>query len=78
MSLKYIFLEVTMLEVKFSSLGTLTPSDTSIPFELKCHKFPLHLAFFMTINKSQGQSIKHVGLDLRSPFIALKQSGRTP
>ncbi|KIJ15232.1 hypothetical protein PAXINDRAFT_77842 [Paxillus involutus ATCC 200175] len=48
---------------------TLTPSDTSIPFELKCHQFPLCLAFSMTINKSQGQSIKHVGLDLRSPVF---------
>jgi hypothetical protein len=33
---------------------TLTPSNAGLPFHLKCHQFPIQLAFAMTINKSQG------------------------
>ena len=40
-----------------------------IPFTLRRLQFPLRLAFAMSINKSQGQSVKHVGLDLRSPVF---------
>ena len=32
-------------------------------------QFPVRLAFAMTINKSQGQSVKHVGIDLRTPVF---------
>ena len=32
-------------------------------------EFPLRLAFVMTINKSQGQSLKHVGLDSGLLFL---------
>ena len=45
---------------------TLSPSDMQLPFQLKRRQFPVSLAFAMTINKSQGQSVKHVGLDLRT------------
>ena len=32
-------------------------------------QFPVRLAFAMTVNKSQGQSVNHVGLDFEnSPF----------
>jgi hypothetical protein len=47
----------------------LSPSDALLPFPLQRIQFPLRLAFSMTINKSQGQSVKHVGLDLRSPVF---------
>ena len=30
----------------------------------------MRLAFAMTVNKSQGQSLKHVGLDLRTPVFS--------
>ena len=40
-----------------------------IPFTLSRLQFPLRLAFAMSINKSQGQSVGHVGLDLRSPVF---------
>ncbi|KIK25616.1 hypothetical protein PISMIDRAFT_96301, partial [Pisolithus microcarpus 441] len=33
-------------------------------------QFPVHLAYAMTINKSQGQSVKNVGIDLHSEFFS--------
>ena len=45
------------------------PSETQIPFHFSCLQFPVRLAFAMTINKSQGQSVKHIGLDLRTPVF---------
>ena len=44
----------------------ITPAETQVPFEFHCHQFPIRLCFAMTINKSQGQSVAHVGLDLRN------------
>ena len=40
-----------------------------IGFHLDRNQFPVRLAFAMTINKSQGQSVKHVSLDLRNPMF---------
>lgn len=40
---------------------------TDPPFNFKRLEFPVRLAFSITINKSQGQSIKYCGVDLRSP-----------
>ncbi|CAG8752482.1 25946_t:CDS:2, partial [Gigaspora margarita] len=45
---------------------SLTSSISELPFILRWRQFPIQLAFAMTINKSQGQSVKHVGLDLRT------------
>ncbi|KAJ7673893.1 hypothetical protein DFH06DRAFT_1173459 [Mycena polygramma] len=49
--------------------------------ENTCRQFPVHLAFSMTINKSQGQSVDNIGLDLRTDvfahgqlYVALEQS----
>jgi PIF1-like helicase/Helitron helicase-like domain at N-terminus/Helicase len=39
-------------------------------FTLRRTQFPVRLAFAMTINKSQGQSLRTVGIDLRSPVFA--------
>ncbi|KEH16156.1 putative DNA helicase [Medicago truncatula] len=48
---------------------SLTPDDIRIPFKFQRRQFPLTVSFAMTINKSQGQSLKHVGLYLsRSVF----------
>jgi hypothetical protein len=47
----------------------LEPTNAQIPFQLCRLQFPLRLAFAMTINKSQGQSLKYVGLDFRSPIF---------
>ena len=45
---------------------TLSPSDIQLPFEFRRRQFPVCVAFAMTINKSQGQSVKYVGLDFRA------------
>ncbi|PIA30004.1 hypothetical protein AQUCO_05700004v1 [Aquilegia coerulea] len=41
---------------------TLEPTDSETPFKMSRRQFPLQLAFAMTINKSQGQSVKIVGI----------------
>jgi ATP-dependent DNA helicase PIF1 len=43
---------------------------TGLPFNFKRLQFPVRLASAITINKSQGQSIKYCGLDLRSPSFS--------
>jgi ATP-dependent DNA helicase PIF1 len=47
----------------------MTGSNTGLPFTLRRLQFPVCLAFAMTINKSQGQSLNYVGLDLRMPVF---------
>ena len=42
------------------------PSEEENSFKFTRKQFPIRLCFAMTINKSQGQSVKHVGLDLSS------------
>ncbi|XP_074360528.1 uncharacterized protein LOC141700732 [Apium graveolens] len=42
----------------------LSPSDTKMPFKLVRKQIPLQICYAMTINKSQGQSLKTVGLYL--------------
>lgn len=49
---------------------TLEPQEEVLPLPLQRRQFPLRLAFAMTINKSQGQSLENVGLDLRSPVFS--------
>ncbi|GFY13503.1 ATP-dependent DNA helicase [Trichonephila clavipes] len=44
------------------------PSDSPIPFKLL--QFPIRLAFAMTINKSQGQTMKICGLNLEIPCFS--------
>jgi hypothetical protein len=43
--------------------------DSSIPYHLKRLQFPIRLAFSMTINKSQGQTLQRVGLHLEKPVF---------
>lgn len=48
----------------------LSPSDTKWPFVLKRRQFPICVFFAMTINKSQGQSLKQVGLFRTKPVFS--------
>jgi hypothetical protein len=45
-----------------------SPEENHIPLR-RC-QFPIHLAFAMMINKAQGQSVKWVGLNLRTPVFS--------
>ena len=60
-------------ELAFIPRITLIPSATEragFKFQLRRRQFPVRLAFAMTINKAQGQSVRHVGLDLHEPIFA--------
>ncbi|KHN22184.1 ATP-dependent DNA helicase PIF1 [Glycine soja] len=48
----------------------LSPSDSPWPFKLIRRQFPFMISFAMTINKSQGQSLTHVGLYLSTPVFS--------
>ncbi len=45
------------------------PTEEQVAFKFCRRQFPVRLSFAMTINKSQGQTVKHVGLDLRRPVF---------
>ena len=47
---------------------TITPSDSNLPSTLCRRQFPIMLAFALTINKSQGQSLLNVGLYSQSQY----------
>ena len=49
---------------------TLTPSDPTIPFAMSRKQFPIKVAFAMTINKAQGQTLQTAGLYLPDPVFA--------
>ena len=46
------------------------PHSRHLPFILRRRQFPIRLAFAMTINKSQGQSLQVVGLRLHEPVFS--------
>ena len=48
----------------------MSPSNTNLPFTFQCKQFPIMVSFAMTINKSQGQSLKNVGIYLPSPVFS--------
>ncbi|XP_057795691.1 uncharacterized protein LOC131011831, partial [Salvia miltiorrhiza] len=48
---------------------TLTPADPRLPFKFQRRQFPLIVSYAMTINKSQGQSLSHVGFFLPKPVF---------
>jgi hypothetical protein len=47
------------------------PSNVErMPFTLRRRQFPIHPAFVMTINKSQGQKFKKIGMYLPNPVFS--------
>ena len=48
---------------------SITPSDADLPFKLIRRQFPIRLAFAMSINKAQGQTIPNMGLYLPKPVF---------
>lgn len=63
-------IHATILKGKFKDEEVLIPRipmiPTDMPFEFKRIQFPIRLAFAMTINKSQGQSLSVCGLNLEN------------
>ncbi|CAB4481131.1 unnamed protein product [Rhizophagus irregularis] len=49
---------------------TLSPSDSNLPFILKRRQFSIRVAFSLTINKAQGQTLSRVGLYLPQPVFS--------
>jgi len=45
-------------------------SDADDSVEYTRHQFPLRLAYAMTINKSQGQTLSRVGISLATPVFS--------
>jgi len=43
-----------------------------LPVPLKRLQFPVRLAFAMTINKSQGQSVEYVGINLQTSVFSYR------
>lgn len=64
-------IEATILTGKAKGEDVLIPRipmiPTDIPFEFKRLQFPIRLAFAMTINKSQGQTLQVCGINLEEP-----------
>lgn len=43
---------------------------TDLPFEFKRRQFPVRLAFAMTINRAQGQTLEVAGVHLEKPCFS--------
>lgn len=67
-------IEATIIVGKFKGEDILIPRipiiPTDLPFTFKRLQFPIRLAFAMTINKAQGQSLQVTGLNLSNPCFS--------
>lgn len=64
-------IEATILKGKYKGEDVFIPRipmiTTDLPFDFKRLQFPVRLAFAMTVNKSQGQSLAVCGINLENP-----------
>lgn len=64
----------TLWNAGFIAKNTLCPlDDEMIPFRFKRKQFFVRLSFAMIINKSQGQTIRNVGIYLPEPIFSQGQ-----
>ena len=49
---------------------SITPSDKKLPFKMRRRQLPIGVAFAITINKSQGQTLSEVGIFLPRPVFS--------
>ncbi|XP_031634678.1 uncharacterized protein LOC116347980 [Contarinia nasturtii] len=67
-------IEATIIGDKYKGEDVLIPRipmiTTDLSLEFKRLQFPVRLAFAITINKAQGQTLKTVGLNLENPCFA--------
>jgi ATP-dependent DNA helicase PIF1 len=72
-----IVIEAIILNGKLRGENILSPRipiiPTYVPIQFKRLKFSIRLAFAMTINKSQGQTISVCGLDLNTSCFSYEQ-----
>ncbi|KAF7287966.1 hypothetical protein GWI33_000027 [Rhynchophorus ferrugineus] len=61
-------IEATIIKGKYIAkdvlISRIPTISRNLPFDFKRLQFPVHLAFAMTINKSQGQSLKVCRINL--------------
>lgn len=76
-ALKQRLIEATVLlgthsgkTVFIPRINLVTASSSPLPFNLRRRQFPIRLAFGMSINKSQGQSLQRVGIYLQTAVFA--------
>uniref|UniRef100_A0A0D3EA48 ATP-dependent DNA helicase n=1 Tax=Brassica oleracea var. oleracea TaxID=109376 RepID=A0A0D3EA48_BRAOL len=51
-------------------LNSIKASDNKLQFKMRRRQLPISVAFAITINKSQGQSLSHVGIFLPRPVFS--------
>lgn len=57
-------------DVLIPRISLIMGASLKLPFEVHRLQFPVRLSFAMSINKAQGQSLRHVGLDLSLPVFS--------
>ena len=54
----------------FVPIIPMIPSNNIFPFHMKRKQFPFRLVFDITSNKTQGQTLSHVGIYLKQGFFS--------